>query len=161
MLVLKRQEAHSRRVAGIMANPAAWPAKGTPGPQMTDPTKFAPKTTPPSPGAQITQLWSQTGYQCVYCAKPAHWRDWTREHIFPKSMGGGNTMRNYLPACSRCNSKRSLTLPIFPLCHPDWQDFVKERERIVCRRTINRNFGHHRKKLEAWSQALKPNPNPT
>jgi endogenous inhibitor of DNA gyrase (YacG/DUF329 family) len=49
-------------------------------------------------------------YKCVYCDAPltkAH-----REHFVPLARGGGYTKDNILPACSRCNCKKSDQDPI-------------------------------------------------
>ena len=43
-------------------------------------------------------------YECAYCGKP-HAN--SLDHIVPLSEGGGTTISNCVPACERCNQKKS------------------------------------------------------
>lgn len=46
---------------------------------------------------------------CHYCdneCKQSGKKAATRDHIVPKSMGGANSVHNYVLACADCNSKR-------------------------------------------------------
>lgn len=54
---------------------------------------------------------------CFYCHEPvACWqctpevhREATRDHVVPKSQGGGNRYENLVLACRRCNEERGDT----------------------------------------------------
>ncbi len=35
----------------------------------------------------------------------------TRDHIVPKSKGGGNNRNNYVPCCKKCNTDKGSQLP--------------------------------------------------
>ena len=43
---------------------------------------------------------------CYYCGEP---ETITMEHVMPKSIGGGFTAENIVPACQRCNTARGAT----------------------------------------------------
>lgn len=43
---------------------------------------------------------------CYYCGET---ETITMEHIMPKSIGGGFTAENIVPACQRCNTARGAT----------------------------------------------------
>ncbi|WP_369406295.1 HNH endonuclease [Nocardiopsis trehalosi] len=40
---------------------------------------------------------------CHWCGAPAT----TADHLVPRSLGGTNTLDNYVPSCSPCNSARA------------------------------------------------------
>lgn len=51
--------------------------------------------------------------KCAYCGKKTTRLE--KEHIIPLSQGGGLTLRNIVPACRSCNSKKGvspLTIPV-------------------------------------------------
>lgn len=43
---------------------------------------------------------------CLYCGKPFHDRDLTRDHIVPVSKGGKDSWLNVVAACRRCNQHK-------------------------------------------------------
>ena len=45
--------------------------------------------------------------RCVYCGEPASQKD----HVIPRSRGGGNTQDNLVPACARCNQAKGDRTP--------------------------------------------------
>lgn len=51
--------------------------------------------------------------KCAYCGKRT--KRLEREHIIPLSLGGALTLRNIVPACRSCNSKKSANLPEIPV----------------------------------------------
>lgn len=53
------------------------------------------------------ELWHETDGHCVYCDRRSGGQDATKDHLVPKSRGGPNHVRNYVPACKSCNHKRS------------------------------------------------------
>lgn len=57
-------------------------------------------------------LFGRDRYICAYCGGHfPNYHDLSKDHIVPKSRGGGNTWMNVVTACRDCNSKKgSLTL---------------------------------------------------
>ena len=60
------------------------------------------------------------GYCCIYCrARPGDWqgnarltrRDFTVDHILPRSRGGGDTWHNTACACQSCNQRKGNCTP--------------------------------------------------
>jgi 5-methylcytosine-specific restriction endonuclease McrA len=48
---------------------------------------------------------------CVFCGETNR-KYITMEHLMPKSIGGGFTAENIVPACIRCNSARGATFNV-------------------------------------------------
>lgn len=59
---------------------------------------------------------------CFYCGNPMINRQnkgripinktgWTKDHFFPRSLGGGNNWNNMVLACVRCNREKGDRLP--------------------------------------------------
>ena len=47
-------------------------------------------------------------FRCAYCGKEFNLFDKeTRDHVIPISKGGDNTKENVVPACNKCNAKKS------------------------------------------------------
>lgn len=42
-------------------------------------------------------------HKCAYCGRKAT----TVDHVFPKSLGGGDSYENCVAACTKCNNKKS------------------------------------------------------
>lgn len=71
------------------------------------------------PGTLTVEQWqdmlARTG-GCYFCGEsdPKHI---TFEHLMPKSIGGGFTAENIVPACTRCNNVRgrlfNISVPLF------------------------------------------------
>jgi hypothetical protein len=64
---------------------------------------------------QLQQLIDKFGNECHYCGEqtnsiPNSKQQATKEHVVPRAFGGGNTMENYVLACSECNNERGTTL---------------------------------------------------
>lgn len=51
-------------------------------------------------------LFERDNYQCLYCGNPFGYRDLTRDHILPRSRGGGDAWENVVAACRRCNQHK-------------------------------------------------------
>ena len=51
--------------------------------------------------------------RCAYCG--THPRRLEKDHITPISQGGNHTMSNVVPACRRCNAKKSTGAPLCPV----------------------------------------------
>jgi len=62
-----------------------------------------------------TFLFARDDYSCQYCGKHRSQlkgrRYLTRDHILPRSRGGGNTWDNVVTACSPCNNRKADRLP--------------------------------------------------
>lgn len=64
-------------------------------------------------GSLTVEEWKEmrrcTNGECFFCGD---WNDITMEHVMPKSIGGGFTKENIVPACRRCNSARGNTFNV-------------------------------------------------
>jgi hypothetical protein len=58
--------------------------------------------------SDIARLIERDGPHCVWCSRRLGlaYGDASREHVFPRSRGGKNTLANYLLACHPCNTRR-------------------------------------------------------
>lgn len=67
----------------------------------------------PSDPAVRAQVLAMTDGKCAYCEAEISDQsgdgkaDFVVEHIVPKSCGGPDHLKNFAPACSRCNSEKS------------------------------------------------------
>jgi hypothetical protein len=61
------------------------------------------------------EILSRDGFQCRYCGKRATEKELHVDHVFPRSMGGGDEEFNLVAACHECNfGKRAAVIgPIF------------------------------------------------
>lgn len=48
--------------------------------------------------------------RCVYCGQQSRPLSLTKDHLLPRSRGGG-TRRNLVPACPACNSEKGCRTP--------------------------------------------------
>ena len=51
-------------------------------------------------------IYKQLNGRCAYCGKGMTLKDATRDHVVPKSKGGGNNVKNLLPTCKKCNQMK-------------------------------------------------------
>lgn len=62
-----------------------------------------------------TFLFARDSYTCQYCGRHrselGYRESLTRDHVVPKSRGGGNGWQNVVAACSRCNLEKGDRLP--------------------------------------------------
>lgn len=56
-------------------------------------------------------LFRRDGYCCMYCGKQFNYGELTRDHILPRSRGGGDTWVNLVAACKRCNNHKADRTP--------------------------------------------------
>jgi 5-methylcytosine-specific restriction endonuclease McrA len=66
--------------------------------------------------AQWTAMKEHYGHCCVYCGKKQ--QRLTQDHLTPLSQGGSHTLRNIVPACKSCNSRKyvgPVLVPVQPL----------------------------------------------
>ena len=60
------------------------------------------------------QVYEKYGGHCAYCGKALKYKDMQVDHLIPLRSGGADEMKNYMPACRRCNHyKRSSSLETF------------------------------------------------
>ena len=50
---------------------------------------------------------------CQYCLRKIPYSDATKDHVFPKSMGGSNDDFNFVLACRSCNSEKESIYPYY------------------------------------------------
>lgn len=74
-------------------------------------------------------VFAKWGYTCVYCGVSAFDGDgliMELDHFWPKSKGGSDSPRNRVPACVRCNRRKSNTLPaIFLIDEPEKRAWIE------------------------------------
>lgn len=51
-------------------------------------------------------LFERDNLQCLYCGNRFGPKDLTRDHILPRSRGGGDAWENVVAACRRCNQHK-------------------------------------------------------
>lgn len=64
-------------------------------------------------GAMVNKIIKRDGKDCHYCGRTTVRSDAERlnrfptvEHVLPRSLGGENSIENYVLACYKCNQKR-------------------------------------------------------
>jgi len=61
----------------------------------------------------LRQLYHIYGGECQYCLKAIPYTAATRDHLLPRSKGGGNADDNIVLSCKKCNTKKSNKFPYF------------------------------------------------
>lgn len=56
-------------------------------------------------------LFRRDGNTCMYCGEQFNQERLTRDHIIPRSRGGGENWANLVAACRRCNQRKSNRTP--------------------------------------------------
>jgi 5-methylcytosine-specific restriction endonuclease McrA len=56
-------------------------------------------------------LFRRDNYHCMYCGHKFHERSLTRDHVVPRSKGGGDNWENVVAACQRCNHHKADRTP--------------------------------------------------
>ena len=51
-------------------------------------------------------IWKKANGLCAHCGKVTGAVSQTVDHAIPKSLGGGDDLRNLMPLCRKCNSVR-------------------------------------------------------
>lgn len=64
---------------------------------------------PPQCRRKVFKLRCQDFKGCAYCGNEE--APLTLDHFIPKSRGGYECARNYIPACGTCNAKKGNTMP--------------------------------------------------
>ena len=61
----------------------------------------------------LRQLYYIYDGECQYCLKKIPYTSATRDHLVPRSKGGGNADDNIVLSCKKCNTKKSNNFPYF------------------------------------------------
>jgi hypothetical protein len=61
----------------------------------------------------LRQLYYIYDGECQYCLKKIPYTSATRDHLVPRSRGGGNSDDNIVLSCKKCNMKKSNNFPYF------------------------------------------------
>jgi hypothetical protein len=61
----------------------------------------------------LRQLYHVYDGECQYCLKKIPYSQATRDHLLPRSKGGGNHDDNIVLSCKKCNTKKSNHFPYF------------------------------------------------
>jgi hypothetical protein len=61
----------------------------------------------------LRQLYYIYGGECQYCLRKIPYTSATRDHLIPRSRGGGNNDDNIVLSCKKCNTKKSNKFPYF------------------------------------------------
>lgn len=56
-------------------------------------------------------IFARDNFQCQYCLKKFSEKELTRDHVVPRSQGGGMTWENIVAACGRCNRDKGGRTP--------------------------------------------------
>ena len=56
-------------------------------------------------------IFLRDNYQCQYCLKKLPAKELTRDHVVPRSQGGGMTWENIVAACVACNRDKGCRTP--------------------------------------------------
>lgn len=85
---------------------------------------------------------------CPYCEKPIFWRDFSLDHIIPKSKNGANDHTNLVWTCRICNmSKGDLTGVEFKLLLNFLNDHPNMKESVLARlRAGGKAYGRGRRR---------------
>jgi 5-methylcytosine-specific restriction endonuclease McrA len=53
------------------------------------------------------EVWFKYNGRCAYCGKSVPFDEMEIDHMYPISMGGEDSYKNYMPACHDCNCFKS------------------------------------------------------
>lgn len=101
-------------------------------------------------------------FRCFWCQNEFPLEQKTRDHLIPKSCGGGGCQKdNIRDSCGKCNNERGILpghhgnyryilrkLSIWQENHPDAKTLYKWLQRVVSR--YNNRSGEIQKLLEKW-----------
>lgn len=84
-------------------------------------------------------LFSRDGNKCQYCGQRFAMSELSIDHVVPQSRGGGNTWKNLVCACVRCNTRKGsrtpqeagmhlIKLPAMPRISPDRSVRLRRRQ---------------------------------
>jgi hypothetical protein len=126
----------------------------------------------PLKGSQLDEIWHFFDSQCAYCGVPLDRsrREGHADHLVSVSIGGTNSMSNFVLSCGKCNGddKRETDWePFLAQRNPDSRMRDERRQRIVGWIELNKGAVPHRdpvlvalvesqvsKALECFNQAV-------
>ena len=73
--------------------------------------------------AYITKLLERDGNICAVCGKTLDIHNCVIDHIYPRSLGGGDNFENLELLCMECNTAKSASDQIFEY---QFESFIKE-----------------------------------
>lgn len=83
-------------------------------------------------------LFARDRRTCMYCGTQLADRQLTRDHVLPKSRGGGDAWENVVTACRRCNGKKAdrtpeeASMPLLALPYaPNYAEALLMRNRRI------------------------------
>jgi 5-methylcytosine-specific restriction endonuclease McrA len=53
-----------------------------------------------------TRVYTRDKYTCQYCCKTGSFKEFTFDHVLPKSRGGKTSWDNIVTSCKSCNTKK-------------------------------------------------------
>lgn len=56
-------------------------------------------------------LLARDEYTCQYCSKRLTPKDWSIDHVIPRSQGGGTSWANVVASCHKCNRRKGGRTP--------------------------------------------------
>lgn len=110
-------------------------------------------------GAEVSEslrsLWIASGATCWLCETLVLLSEATRDHVIPRSWGGGNGLSNIRLAHRQCNEERAdVDLPDEKTAEPEWgRDLVwltRSRPRKPSRKCIPRKYNNVAKVWEHY-----------
>lgn len=82
------------------------------------------------------------GYSCICCgAKMSEYNPPTKDHIIPKSWGGGDDISNLQPLCRECNAKKCADNATDYRVNFDIPDYLKNKWKINLDKTYKKPVG--------------------
>ncbi len=79
-------------------------------------------------------IYARDGFECQYCGIKGKMKDFTFDHVIPRSRGGKTNWENITTCCVSCNSKKNNRTPseagmklLSQPIKPDWVPFIAIR----------------------------------
>lgn len=72
--------------------------------------------------------------QCVYCGCDLTYETYTKDHVIPRSRGGGNGSHNIAPSCKTCNNDKGMLTAAEYLPVRGNRGLLKAKKKSIMRR---------------------------
>lgn len=56
-------------------------------------------------------IYARDKFSCQYCGKKGSFKDFTFDHVIPRSRGGKTVWENIVTCCTKCNTKKGSKTP--------------------------------------------------